>query len=171
MMRPVKRAVIGSFVALAALVLVACGDKPATSVPGLFFPTGKDEQGGAMMDALYRGPLVVRDGCVLIGHAEGYALPVWWKGFTAERNDEGKLAVRDGDGAVIAIEGETFEMGGGYTAEFGPAGIKTEPRAEQIQRLEEWLGYPIPERCLGPDVGGVWGVGSTDPLPPDPSPS
>ncbi len=49
-------------------------------------------------------------------------------------------------------------MGGGYVAEFRPLD-KVEPRQDQLRRLEEWLGYPIPERCLEPDVYGVWSVG------------
>jgi hypothetical protein len=28
-----------------------------------------------------------------------------------------------------------------------------------VHRVEEWLGYSIPERCLGPDVYGIWVVG------------
>jgi hypothetical protein len=38
---------------------------------------------------------------------------------------------------------------------------KVEPRDEQLRSVQEWLGYPIPERCLGPDVYGVWSVGET----------
>jgi hypothetical protein len=68
--------------------------------------------------------------------------------------------VRDGAGAVVAIEGETFEMGGGYVAEFRPQD-KVEPREDQLRWVEEWLGYSIPERCLDSDAYGVWSVGET----------
>jgi hypothetical protein len=88
-------------------------------------------------------------------------MPVWWKGFTAARDESGRVVVRDGDGAIVAIEGERFEMGGGYTVEFYPG---EEPRDDQIRRVEKWLGYPIPNRCLGPGVYGVWVVGGTNPL-------
>lgn len=97
------------------LPLTACSDtrtRPSgTSEPGLFFATKPDER-GAMMLALYRGPLVVRDGCVLIGSPGDYSVPIWWNGFTAERDESGRLVVRDSDQTVVAVEGETFEMGG-----------------------------------------------------------
>jgi hypothetical protein len=54
-------------------------------------------------------------------------------------------------------------MGGGYRAEFRPS-HKVEPAEEQITRVEEWLGYEIPGRCLTRDVYGVWLVGETEPL-------
>jgi hypothetical protein len=106
------------------------------------------------------GPLVVRYGCVLVGSPGEYSVPIWWKGFTADRDESGRLVVRDGDCAIVAIEGESFEMGGGYVAEFRPQD-KVEPREDQLRRVEEWLGYSIPERCLGSDVYGVWSVGET----------
>jgi hypothetical protein len=147
------------FALAVGLLLAACSDAPASTESDLFFPTNP-EQGGDSMDALYQGPLVVRDGCVLIGRPGEYAVPIWWKDFTAERNGSGQLVVRDGEGAVVAIEAENFEMGGGYVAEFRPED-KVEPREDQLRRVEEWLGYSIPERCLGPDVYGVWSVGQT----------
>jgi len=155
------RPIVVALLAVAALMTASCtGNKTTPSTEsGLFFPT-KPEQDGASMDALYRGPLVVRDSCVLIGRPGEYTVPIWWKGFTAERDESGRLAVRDGEGAVVAVEGETFEMGGGYVAEFRPL-AKVEAQDDQVRRVEEWLGYPIPERCLGPDVYGVWSVGQT----------
>jgi hypothetical protein len=110
------------------------------------------------MAALLHGPLVVRDGCVLVGRAGDYTLPIWLKGSTAERDGSGRLVVRDGGGAVVATEGETADVGGGYVAEFRPQD-KVEPREDQLHRVEGWLGYPIPERCLDPEVYGVWSVG------------
>jgi hypothetical protein len=86
-------------------------------------------------------------------------LPVWPDGFTAEHDGSGRLLVRDGE-RLVATEGETFEMGGGYMAEFRPRD-KVEPREDQLLNVEEWLGYSIPERCLGPEVYGVWVVGAT----------
>jgi hypothetical protein len=145
---------------VAVLFLGGCGDASTGTEPGPFFPT-KPEEDGASMTALYQGPLVVRDGCVLIGRPGDYSVPIWWEGFTAERDESGRVVVRDGDGAVVAIEGGDFEMGGGYVAEFRPED-RVDPREEQLRRVEEWLGYPIPERCLGSDVYGVWSVGETE---------
>jgi hypothetical protein len=157
-----RRTIVG-LAGLASLAVAACGNGPAASDPGLFFPTRDAEQGGASMTALFQGPLVVKDGCVVIGQPGDYSLPVWWKGFTAVPDDQGRVMVRDADGAVVAVEGETFEMGGGYTAEFRPAD-KVEPAEEQVARVEEWLGYAIPNRCLSAEVYGIWVVGETQPL-------
>jgi len=99
----------------------------------------------------------------LLGTQAPYFLPVWPKGFTAERDESGAVVVRNDKGQIIAIEGEPFDMGGGMTAEFSPAD-KVDPRSEQLQSLTDWLGYEIPERCLGPEVDGVWVVGETHPL-------
>jgi hypothetical protein len=107
------------------------------------------------MLAFFRGPLVVQDGCVLMGNAGDYSLPVWPEGFTAERDRSGRIIVRNADGATIAIEGEIFEMGGGYRAEFRPED-KVESRDDQLRRLAEFLDYEIPKRCLGADVYGIW---------------
>lgn len=148
---------------LVTALLTSCREGSATSGPGLFFPTNREAQGGAMMTALFTGPLVVKDGCVLVGRSGEYSLPIWWNGFTAEPDASGRITVRDAGGSVVAVEGETFEMGGGYRAEFRPSD-KVEPWKEQIRGVEEWLGYEIPDRCLTPDVYGIWVVGETEPL-------
>jgi hypothetical protein len=170
--RRIGRAIAG-LVAVASLVLAGCGEGSASGNAGgggLFFPTRADREGGDSMAALHQGPLVVRHGCVLIGQPGNYSLPVWWNGFTAKPDPSGRVVVRDSGGTVVAIEGETFKMGGGYTAEFRPQG-KVRPRQAQIASVEKWLGFQIPERCLTPDVYGVWVVGDTDPLPTSASPS
>jgi hypothetical protein len=157
------RRTIAGLAGLAAIAVAGCTNGPEASDPGLFFPTRDAEQGGAMMEALFTGPLVAEDGCVLIGRLGDYSLPVWWKGFTALPDDQGRVVVRDADGAVVAVEDETFQMGGGYTAEFRPAD-KVEPAEDQVARVEEWLGYEIPDRCLSAGVYGIWVVGETEPL-------
>jgi hypothetical protein len=159
-----RSAVISALLGL-LLVGAACGRGPSSIDEGLFFPTTKVKQGrgGAVMTAAYTGPLVVRDGCVLIGPSGQYSIPIWWKGFSADRDASGHVVVRDGDGATVAIEGQEFTMGGGFTAEFEPAD-KVEPRLTQLERGEKWLGYPIPQRCLTPEVYGVWVVGDTHAL-------
>lgn len=160
---------LGRSVLTLGLFLAGCGEAPTESVPAaggtepeLFFAT-KPEATPLSEQALHQGPLVVRDGCVLIGSPNWYAVPIWPKGFTAERDGTGRLVVRDGKGGVVAIEGEPFEMGGGYQAEFRPKD-KVEPREDQLRMVERRLGYPIPERCLGSNVYGVWGVGETQAL-------
>jgi hypothetical protein len=148
---------------LMGAVLSACSDaSPSVSSsdvsdePTVFLAV---RSGGPSGDqALYRGPLTVRDGCVLIGRGPSYSLPVWPKGTIAERDSSGRLVISSADGKALATEGDAVAMGGGFTAEFEPAD-KVEPRREQLRRVEEWLGYAIPERCVGPDVYGLWVVG------------
>jgi hypothetical protein len=149
-------------IAVGAVLFAGCTDAPpADTAPGVFLAT--HPQGPAVMTALFQGRLAVRDGCVLIERGGDYSVPVWPEGYTAERGPSGQLTVRNADGRTIAIEGEAFEMGGGYRAEFRPA-AKVEPKEDQIQRLTEFLGYEIPARCLGADVYGVWLVGETQPV-------
>lgn len=141
--------------------ITPAGSTTATE-PDLYFPTTQHGPSGDA--ALSGGPIVERDGCVFLGGTQApYVLPVWPKGFTAESDESGAVVVRDDKGQIIAIEGKPFDMGGGMTAEFSPAD-KVDPRSEQLQRLSDWLGYEIPERCLGPEVDGVWVVGETHPL-------
>ena len=141
-----------------ALLLCACNASTPAGDTGLYLPTAGSE---AMMLALFRGPLVVRNDCVLAGQPGDYTLPIWQDGFTVERDDDGRAIVRDGDGATVAIEGEVFEMGGGYIAEFEPED-KVDPRDAQIDQVAEMTGNTIPKRCLGSDVYGIWWVGDTE---------
>ena len=148
-----------------ATFLAACSGAPAgpaTPEAELLFLTQADEQAD-VMEALFRGPLLVRDRCVLIGSPDAYSVPIWPLGFTADRDGAGQLVVRNLAGDVVAVEGETFDMGGGYIAEFRPRD-KVDPLGDQLRRVERWLGFPIPEPCLGPDVYGVWSVGETHKL-------
>jgi hypothetical protein len=100
---------------------------------------------------------------VLIGRPGDLSIAVWPKGFTTEREDSERIVVLDDRGKVVAIEGQVFGMSGGYVAEFRPEG-KVAPREQQLKRVEDWLGYPIPQRCLGSDIDGVFSVGETHAL-------
>ena len=149
--------------AVLVVIVSACGDAPsADTQSGLFFPTAGSND-DAVMGALFHGKLVVRNDCVLAGYGQSVMIPIWREGYTVERDDAGRVEVRDADGATVAIKGELFEMGGGYIAEFEPRN-KVEPPDDQLQQVAEMTGNTIPERCLGPDVYGVWWVGSTQPL-------
>src|SRR5215217_54936 len=100
MIRVTMRAVISAVAAVVTLA-AACASSPSVSSrapdPHLVFPTRSD-QGGMMMQALFTGPLVSRQGCVLIGRPDDYSFPVWPKGFTAERDDSGRVVVQDAEG-------------------------------------------------------------------------
>ena len=84
------RPIIVAILAVSFLVTASCGGSETTpsTASELFFPT-KLERDASSMQALYRGPLVVRDACILIGRPGVYTVPIWSKGFTAERDGSG----------------------------------------------------------------------------------
>jgi hypothetical protein len=106
------------------------------------------------------GPLVVRYGCVLVGSPASTACRSGGRASRPIETNPGVLSYATVKVRSWLSMGESFEMGGGYVAEFRPQD-KVEPREDQLRRVEEWLGYSIPERCLGSDVYGVWSVGET----------
>jgi hypothetical protein len=143
-----------------ALLVPSCSRGSSNgAADGLFFPTAGG-QGEVVMAALFQGPLVVEDGCILAGKGTNLALPIWRDGYTAERDGSGRVVVLDPDGATVAIEGQEFEMGGGYIAEFRPSG-KVAMKADQVRQVAQMTGIDIPARCLPDDVYGVWWVGDT----------
>ncbi len=114
------------------------------------------------MTALLRAPMVVKNGCVLVGEGSSLSLPIWPKGFAAGLDESGRVVIRDTDQRVVAIEGQVMDMSGGYVAEFQPVG-KVDPKDEQIAAVESGLGYQLPEACLS-GIYGIWQVGQTTPL-------
>ena len=76
------------------LALASCGGVPDGGAGGSgdgghqpYFATAP--RGNAVMQALFRGPLIVRDDCILIGEADHASLPIWPEGFTVGRDDAG----------------------------------------------------------------------------------
>jgi len=110
------------------------------------------------MAALFQGRLVVRNDCVIAGDSGNLTLPIWREGFTAGRDEQDRVVVRNADGDIVAVEGEVFAMGGGYIAEF-ELRDKVQPRETQLRQVADSTGITIPERCLGPGVYGVWWAG------------
>jgi len=138
---------------------------PATSPGGAanVFIAVDPHTPNVVMAALSRSPLVVRDGCVLIGGSgQEPTLPIWPKGFTAGMDESGRVEVLDENGHVVAIQGQPFDMGGGYVAEFQPAG-KVDPKDQQIATVESGLGYQLPAACVS-GIYGIWQVGETTPI-------
>ena len=128
---------------------------------GVFIAVDPHSQ-NAVMDALTRSPLVVRNGCVLMGSGSDLTLPIWPKGFTASVNGSGRIEIFDTNAQVVAIEGQPVDMGGGYVAEFQPAD-KVAPRDQQIASVESGLGYQLPSECLS-GIYGIWQVGDATPI-------
>ena len=89
---------------------------PALDVPaGLAFPRQDPPEGMfAEMMALLIGRLVEEDGCLRVGADEGSGvLVIWPYDHTVTLEADGKIAIRDGSGAVVARVGDLVRMGGG----------------------------------------------------------
>ncbi len=139
---------------------------PVTSTSGVFIAVDPTMP-NANMAALFKGPIVVRDGCVLMGGGSGRpSLPIWPHGFTATE-DSGRLVVRDATGNIIVSEGQEISMGGGFVAEFQPVN-KVMPKDYQVTQVEQSLGYTIPDRCLT-GIYGIWGAGEIVTSPTSPT--
>lgn len=146
------------------------GDRIALSIYSgepFYFPTA--ESGPLQMAALIQGPLLERDGCLFVDGGDLETLPIWPEGYTVAPASSGALQVIDANGAPVALVGGQVSMSGGYVAEFFPPD-KVDPRDAQIASVEDRFGLSIPTRCLGPDVYGIWLVGSTDVAEPTTSP-
>ena len=133
---------------------------PSVATQGeVFFPTTR--HGASGDDALYRGPLIERDGCIYIGGDSQVSLPLWPRGYSVVRDPSGALQIDAEDGSTVGTVGQQISMGGGYIAEFFPVD-KVAPRDKQLAYVNQQLDEPIPQQCLAPDLYGVWLVGAID---------
>ena len=110
--------------ALAAATLVgACAAGPSgspgptASPPAIALRTQGSQPAGtatACMAALLSGTLV-RDGVagLRVRDEQGHSHQVIWPNGYSARDDGGRLAVIDGNGTVVAHEGDRLSMGGG----------------------------------------------------------
>jgi hypothetical protein len=100
---------------IAALVLVSLslpscngGQVEDEGLPDIAFPTSEEPLGG---EALLRGRLSVRDGCLVVG---SYLL--LWPDWMRLVRDSSGVAIIDEAGAVGARVGDEVEIGGGEIA-------------------------------------------------------
>ena len=113
----------------------------ASPVPGVAFPRQKPVEGErASMTALAMGDLVLVEGCLRIGSADGNLL-VWPPDFTLKA-ENGVLEILDGTGQVVARVGEEVRMGGG--------------EVNYVEQLGEYVRRQLPPNCPGP----YWIVGA-----------
>jgi hypothetical protein len=116
----------GGAALLVTVALVACSG-PGPSMPdGLYFPTVPRQD--AYPSAVLSGQLVERSGCVLVASGHRGSLPLWPEGYTATRNEDGRVEVLDENGAVIGREDHEVALGGGsVTASFDPDVFRDAP--------------------------------------------
>jgi hypothetical protein len=103
------------------------------------------EKTNSMMQALLRGTLVEREGCLYIGSKNGEdgQSPLWPHGFSYYR-DENVITILDEEGNPVARTGEEVSMGGGLIGE---------PESPLSDELKEKVGD-----CEGP----YWVVGEIE---------
>ncbi|MCU0523095.1 MAG: hypothetical protein MUF84_20710 [Anaerolineae bacterium] len=92
---------------------------PALDVPaGVAFPRQDPPEGMfAEMMALLIGRLTEEDGCLRVGADEGSGvLVIWPYDHTVTLEADGKIAIRDGSGTVVARMGDLVRMGGGESS-------------------------------------------------------
>ena len=120
------------------IVFTACSGDPVAP-PGIHFPTY--DAGGPHPLALLDATLEVEDGCVYIAKGGERWIGLWPNDLRVEL--EGDLVqIVDGDGQVLAAEGEPIRAGGG------------ERRASELggfAELEDWFGRiggtRLPREC------------------------
>jgi hypothetical protein len=133
------RSLIVGLVLLGTVAVSACGSDAPAAPSRIFFPTVP--VGGAYPMALLSGRLVDRSGCLFaVAHDERWLL-LWPEGYRA-RMANGLVEVLDGNGKLVAREGEEFEVGGGENrpSEVGGA-------AASEKWASDLTGVDIPERC------------------------
>jgi hypothetical protein len=130
------------------MTLASCSNEPVAP-PGIHFPTydADGPQDAGLLDAT----LEVEAGCVYLAKDGERWIGLWRNDFRAELAGE-HLQIVDGNGEVLAIEGEPILAGGG------------ERRASELggfAALNEWFagigGTTIPRECgdLAWQVSGI----------------
>ncbi|MGD9117829.1 MAG: hypothetical protein PVJ08_03720 [Dehalococcoidia bacterium] len=124
-----KKLIIGLLLVLLVLVPVGC-----TSTVEIFFPV--QQSGFDQMDALLEGNLELDDdGWLRAESGNSRYVLIWPYGFSVRGEDE-EIQVIDGDGQVVAIEGEAIKVGGGEGA--------------SVEIVEMYIGKSLPDSCDGP---------------------
>jgi hypothetical protein len=107
---------------------------PQSAGPVTHFPQEK-YPGGARMQALGGGTLILRGGCLRFGHDAGDGHLVIWPSHVKLDLIGGVPAVRDLETGRVAKLGDSVRVGGGFV---------------DLPRTGRGLTGPIPESCAGP---------------------
>jgi len=126
----INRLATMALLAVAAVATTACAGAPAATTTPSAVPTATTAVPSATpaiaittakvanaicMEALMTGKLA-RDARTGLGvtAADGQQMPVEWPFGYSARNDGGRLALVDETGVIVAREGDTVEVGGGF---------------------------------------------------------
>jgi hypothetical protein len=123
-----KKLIIGLLLVVLVLVPVACN----TTVE-VFFPVQKSSDLD-QMTADFNGDLELVDGWLRARSVGSDYLLIWPYGFTVRGQGE-EIQVLDGDGQVVAIEGEVIRVGGGEST---------------LEVVEAYIGKLLPDDLAGP---------------------
>lgn len=106
--------------AVALAAAVACAAPPPPVPPGLVFPRHTLGAGDAMPEALLEGVLREERGCLWLeaetGDVIARQLALWPPDWGARLLEDGRVAVIDGSGTVVAEEDAALQAAGGETA-------------------------------------------------------
>lgn len=93
---------------------IETGSAVTITVAPVLLPTS-DWDGGEAMTALGGGRLALDDaGCVVLANGAEATYALWPKGY-GTRLDDGVVVIVDAEGREVAREGETIQVGGGYS--------------------------------------------------------
>lgn len=123
-----KKLIIGLLLALLVLVPVAC-----TATVEIIFPVQKSGDLDQMTADL-SGNLELVDGWLRAESGNSSYLLIWPYGFSVRGEGE-EIQVLDGDGRVVAIEGEAIKVGGGEST---------------LEIVEMYIGKLLPDDGDGP---------------------
>ncbi|MEA3377059.1 MAG: hypothetical protein U9R72_12775 [Chloroflexota bacterium] len=102
--------------------------------PGVVFPRQHPPEGLRVeMSALLIGELIEEDGCLRVGDVGQSNLVIWPYDHTVTAGEDGRLAIRDGNGTVVARLGDVVRLGGG-----------------QVPTVENATPMEVPDHCGGP---------------------
>ena len=133
--------ILKAVLVLVAFSMAACVTEPEQDADLLFLVQKPVEGERVVMDALYQGSVVERDGCLRLGDEPDGHTVVWPPGFSLVRRVGGH-EVRNEAGRAIGQVGGFFRLGGGEVPtlwEDGPVDDQTRTAALDRCPGRYWL--------------------------------
>lgn len=135
-------ALVGLFAVLGLVAFVSWFPRSET-VDGVFMARSIHSYGGVHMQALLRGRLEARQGCLVVAPDSGVApsIVVWAREFSLRRDGDG-LAIFDGDERVVAL-GELVAVAGGEIDAQHVADLVRAQIPSDCRRSLYWFGNVV----------------------------